>query len=100
MLESAWLFIGAVAILATGLALTTTDDGMAIMAGVLGFVTWGVWTWGSLDVRVVGDSVTYSFTMPSVTILGIAFAMVPAWIALTGPVDIVSRYRQPNAEDL
>lgn len=100
MLESAWIFIGVVAILATGAAVATTDDGVAIMAGVLGFITWGVWTYGSLDLRVVGDSVTYSFSMPSVTILGIALALIPGYIALTGPTEIINRHRQPDTEEL
>lgn len=100
MLESAWLFVGCVAILATAAAVLTNDDGVAIVAGVLGFVTWGVWTYGSLDVRAVGDSVTYTFSMPSLTILGIAFALIPAYIALTGPTEIINRHREPNAEEI
>lgn len=100
MLESAWLFVGAVAILATGLALYTTDNGVAMMMGTLGFITWGVWTFGSLDVRVVGDSVTYSFTMPAVTLLGIVLALVPGFIALTGPLDLVTRARSPDVDEI
>lgn len=94
MLESAWLFIGAVAILTTGAAVVTPDDGVAIVAGAMGFVSWGVWTFGSLNVRVIGDSVTYTFSMPSVTLLGIALALIPGYIAITGPVEIVGRARR------
>jgi len=100
MLESAWLFIGAVAVLVTAAAVLTTDDGVAIMAGVVGFILWGMWTWGSLDVRVVGDSVTYSFTMPGVTFVGIMLALIPGFIALTGPIDIAKRARTPEADDI
>lgn len=91
MLESGWLFVGVVAILATALALFTDDDGVAILAGTAGTITWGVWTYGTLNVRVVGDSVTYTFTMPSLTLLGIMLALLPAYIALTGPVELVAR---------
>lgn len=100
MLESAWLFIGVCAILATGLALYTNDNGVAMMMGVLGFVTWGVWTFGTLDVTVVGDSTTYSFTMPAVTILGIVLALVPGFIALTGPIDLIGRARRPEIDEV
>jgi len=91
MLQSGWLFVGLVAILATALALFTDDDGLAIIGGTAGTITWGVWTYGTLNVRVVGDAVTYTFTMPSLTLLGIALALLPAYIALTGPVELVQR---------
>lgn len=100
MLESAWLFTGVVAILSTGLALYTTDDGVAMMMGTLGFITWGVWAFGTLDVRVVGDSVTYSFTMPALTLLGVVLALVPGFIALTGPLDLVTRARRPDVDEI
>jgi len=82
MLESGWLFVGGVAVL------FVQDDGLAIIGGTAGTITWGVWTYGTLNVRVVGDAVTYTFTMPA---LRIALALVPAYIALTGPVELVQR---------
>lgn len=100
MLESAWLFIGVCALFATGLAVYTNDNGVAMMMGTLGFVTWGVWTFGTLDVTVVGDSTTFTFTMPAVTILGIVFALLPGYIALTGPIDLIGRARQPNVDEV
>lgn len=100
MIESAWLFTGGLATLATIGALLTTDDGMAIITGVLGFISWGVWTFGTLEVIVVRDAVTYSYSMPSITFVGLAFALVPAYIALTGPVEIVARYRKPSQDDV
>lgn len=101
MLESGWLFTGFVAILATAMALFVDDDGLAIVAGTAGTITWGIWTYGTLNVRVVGDSVTYTFTMPALTLLGIALAIVPAYIALTGPVELVQRaHGGTTTEDL
>ena len=91
MLESAWLFVGCLGVLATVGALVTSDDGVAIIAGVAGAITWGVWTYGTLDLVVVGDSVTYTFTMPSLTLLGLMLALIPSYVALTGPVELVGR---------
>lgn len=101
MLESAWLFVGGLAVLATVGTLLVQDDGLAIVAGVAGAVTWGVWTYGTLDIVVVGDSVTYTFTMPALTLLGVMFALVPSYVALTGPVELVGRARNgASTEDL
>ena len=100
MIAQAWLFVGGVAILASGLALLTDDDGLATLTGILGFVAWGVWTYGALDVNVVRDATVYGFSEPAVAILGIAFALVPGWIALTGPIEIVSRYRNVRQDQI
>ena len=110
MLQSAWLFIGVIALLVTGVSVLTktegarlipNDDAVAIYSGIVGFVSWGIWTYGSLDVRVVGDSVTYTFNMPAVTLFGVAMATIPAFIALTGPANIVRRAMdKPTADDL
>lgn len=100
MIESGWLFTGLLATLATAAAIITNDDGFAVMAGIVGFVTWGVWTFGSLNVEVFADSTTYTVSTPELTILGIAWALVPGYIALTGPVNIIQRYRDAEMRDL
>lgn len=110
MLESAWHFVGVVAILATGIAVSTktavagaypNDDGIAIFSGIVGFLSWGTWTYGTLAVDIVtntGSTVTQS--MPALTYFGIAMALVPGYIALTGPAEIISRYRDPQTKDV
>jgi len=100
VLESGWLFVGAVAAVATAGALLTEDDVLAIMAGVIGAVSWGLFSYGSLDVRVVGDSVTYSFTMASLALFGLMMVIPPAYVALTGPIEAVSRVRQTTQEEV
>jgi len=106
MLESAWLFVGTVAVLSTGAAvlapvLSPSDgDVLAIVLGVAGFVSWGVWTYGTLNIVVVGESVTYSFAQPSLTLLGVMLALVPGYVALTGPVEVVSRARDGDMRDV
>jgi hypothetical protein len=102
MLQSAWLGIGFIALCATAVAVSTktkgamlfpNDDGVAIYSGVVGFIAWGFVAYGSLNVRVAGDSTVHSFSMPSVTLFAVMMAVVPGFIALTGPVDIVRRAR-------
>jgi len=100
MILSAWLFIGLVAILATGLALFTSDNGMAILAGVSGTVSWGFWVFGSFNVQVVQDATVYTFTSPVIPFFGIGMALIPAYIAFTGPVEIVGRVRQTRQEEV
>jgi len=110
MLESAWLFIGFIALSVTavavltqtqGAALIPNDDGVAIVSGTVGFVSWAIWTYGTLDVEVVSDAGVEVFSMPSVTFFGIVMALIPAYVALTGPAEIIaSRYKDPRAEDL
>jgi hypothetical protein len=101
MLLAVWLFVGLVATLATGLALLTDDDGIAIFAGALGFVSWGTWTYGAFDIeRPIEGATELTFSEPAVAILGIGLALIPGFIALTGPVEIISRYRDPDLDDI
>ncbi|MGK7294864.1 MAG: hypothetical protein ACNS61_03425 [Candidatus Wenzhouxiangella sp. M2_3B_020] len=106
MLESAFLFVGRIAFVWTLVVvigatyLDDQDDALAIMGGVIGFVLWGVWTFGTLNIEVVGGGVSYTFSHPELTILGVALAMVPGYIALTGPIEIIGRYRDATMDDL
>lgn len=110
MLQSAWLFIGLIAILTTGIAVSTRtrfvgvyeqSNSVAITSGIAGFISWMYLAYGSLDVVIVGDSVTYSFSMPAVTIFAIMMGIIPGLIALTGPANLIeSRVRNPNSRDI
>lgn len=101
MLLAVWLFVGGVAILASGVALLTDDDGVAIVAGAVATVTWGVWTFGTLDIeRPVEGATGLSFTEPAVTLVGVVLAIVPLYIMLTGPVELISRAQDAGPEDV
>lgn len=110
MLESAWLFTGVLAILSTGVALSTQTqtvaqgpqaDGIAIMSGIAGFISWGIFAFGSLNVEVVAqDGSVNAFALPEVTLLAVMFALVPGLIALTGPTDIIARSRDPDTREV
>lgn len=111
MLQSAWLFVGTIAFLWTLVtifiaAYADPDPGagageaMATIGGVVGFILWGVWTFGALNITVVGDSTTFSFSHPELAILGVAMALVPGYIALTGPVELVKRARDTRMDQV
>lgn len=109
MLESAWLFVGRIAMVWTILTVAAavyvdpvddTGDGLAIIGGVVGFVLWGIWTFGTLEIELVEGSSTYTFQHPELTILGVVLALVPGYIALTGPIELINRARQPTSDEL
>jgi hypothetical protein len=110
MLESAWLFIGFIALSTTAVAVITktkgaalfpNDDAVAIYSGLVGFVSWAIWTYGTLNVEVVSNGSIQAFSMPAVTFFGLAMATIPGFIALTGPVSIARRAMDnPTADDI
>lgn len=109
MLESAWLFVGRIAFAWTVLTVIAavyvdpvddTGDGLATIGGVVGFILWGVWTFGALDVSVVDGSSTITFTHPELAILGVALSLVPGYIALTGPIELINRARDPRTDEI
>jgi hypothetical protein len=100
MLQLTMLFVGALAALVSMAAVVTDDDGIAIVAGTAGTVAWAVFIYGALNVRVVTDSGVESTTMPGVAIVGLMLAVVPLFIALTGPTELVSRARDAGPDDL
>lgn len=102
MLQSAWLLLGLLGAGATALAaLRERDDGLMLVFGAVGFVAWGLFAYGALEVEVVGDAVTYSFSMPAVAMFGVLAALVPGYLVLVGPAELVSdRVRKPRQEDL
>lgn len=109
MLQLTFLFVGVTAVLATGVALSTqteaaalfpNDDGIAIMSGVVGFLAWGFFAFGALNVEVVSNGSVVSTSMPQVTYFSIAMAVIPGYVALTGPVQIVRRARNTSAKDV
>lgn len=109
MLESAFLFVGTIAFIWTALTLgvamvvSPTDskgDAAVMVGGVVGFVLWGVWTYGTLNIEVVGDSTTFQFQHPELAILGVVMALIPGYLALEGPINLYERHRRGELDDL
>ena len=100
MLNTAWLFIGVVSVLITAGAILTPDDGWAILLGVAGFVSWGIFAYAALEITVPTDATTYQFTLPIVTMYGVIMSLIPGYIALTGPTEIVGRWRDADIDEI
>jgi len=100
MIASSWLFIGAVATLITFATILTPDDGWAIVLGVAGFVCWGLFSYGALEVTIVSGAVTYQYSMPVVGLFGVVMALIPGYIALTGPAELIGNFRGADADDV
>lgn len=109
MLESAWLFLGLMAFVMTLVALFAPawatarggdGDGLAIICGVVGFVLWGVWTFGTLEIVVISQGSELVYAESELTFLGVILALVPGYVALTGPIELVGRAFDPTLDDL
>jgi len=109
MILSAWLFVGAIAFLWTLVTLgaaaladprDTQGDGLTIIGGTIGFVLWGVWTYGTLEISVVSNGTELTFVHPELTILGVAMALIPGYLALTGPIELINRAREPRTDEI
>jgi len=108
MYVTAWLVLSALCLVWTGallfLATRTQTDvaGVSTLAGVIGLVLWLVWAWGALDIQVPSDDtareITYSH--PELALIGLLMAWLPAYIALTGPFELLKRYRQGDIDDV
>lgn len=102
MLESAWLFIGVLGAISSGITLMAQrdEDGLAMVFGTIGFVSWAIWSYGALTVEVADGGTVFQFAMPSLTFFGIAMALLPGYIALTGPIELIERHKSGDLEDL
>lgn len=108
MLESAWLLMGGLGTLWMLFSLISmtifhpSSGGSTIQffTAVLAFICYGVFTYGSLDVTVVGDSVTYSFTMPTISLAGLVLTVASLFLVLSEPIDALSQWKRPDPEEL
>lgn len=102
MLESTYLMTAAVSLIMTVLGIVIVKDwSLTTLLCTAAFVGWGIVAYGSLDVRVVGDAVTYTFSMPEVTVFAALMSLVPGYVALIGPAEAIGqRVGSPRQEDI
>jgi hypothetical protein len=101
MLLAAWLVVVALGVLSTAGALLTNDDGVAIVTGVLGFLKFGVAAFGAFELTVVdGAGGTLQFVETEVALLMLTLSLLPGYVALTGPVQIIQRVRDTRMEEI
>jgi len=82
----AWLFIGVIGAGATYLSLTTGNDQLAILTGLIGTVSWLLFAFLSLEVVEVSSGVQVTSRYPAMAAWGLAMAAPNFYIALTGPL--------------
>lgn len=86
----AWVFIGLIGAVSTYISLTTDDNQMAIMSGLIGGLSWMLFAYFSLEIAVYtqnGDRVITRY--PSMAAYGLAMAAPNIYVALTGPLELV-----------
>ena len=94
MLQSAWLFVGAIGGLSLGTAYLTTDDDAGIVSGALAAVAWALFGYGALGVETVTDSGVTTSSMPALAVLGGVLAALALLPVLRGPVGLLRGARQ------
>lgn len=89
MLQVHWLFLGSIAMVATGSVLITSID--EIIAGLAGAFAWGGFSLGSTNiVKTQGACCTYTTSEPMLGLLGGAMAIIMLGVALKGTVVMVA----------
>lgn len=77
--------------IATAKAVTTSDDGTAIVAGLLGLFSDALLAYGLFNVEVVTDSgVVSAGSYPPLALFALAGAIVAGIVALTGPLELLA----------
>lgn len=100
MILEGWLFIGAVGFVATYVTLTTSQDDVGIMFGLLGMLSWALFALQSLHVEVLAggktDPVSYSYA--AVCVWGLALAVANLYVVLNGPIAIIDQRDRADSE--
>jgi hypothetical protein len=87
----------AVGVLATAMALYTTDNGIAILAGVIGTFSSGLATYGLFNIEVVSNGeVVTAGAEPAIALFTATVAMLAAYPALTGPIDLIGENKDDD----
>jgi cytochrome c biogenesis protein CcdA len=90
MLQTLIIVLVGVGVLSTAAALYTTDNGIAILAGVVGSFSAGLATYGLFNIEVVSNGTVVAVgSQPAIALFTATLAMLAAYPALTGPIDLV-----------
>lgn len=100
MILEGWLFIGVVAFAATYVTLTTQQDDVGIMFGLVGLLSWAVFAFQSLHVEVLAGGVTdpVSYSFAAVSVWGIALAVANLYVVVNGPIAIIDQRGRADQE--
>jgi hypothetical protein len=85
----AWIFVGLVGAGATYVTLTTDSDQLAIIGGLIGFFSWGMFAWSALSITVYDGGTAHTTRYPAMAAYGLMLAAPNLYVALTGPLELV-----------
>lgn len=95
----AWLFVGLIGAGATFVSITTTDDQVAIISGLIGVFAWILFAYIALSVTTYDQAGTlHTDRYPAMTAFGLLMAMPNLFVALTGPLEIVRNRDELRSE--
>lgn len=98
-----WAFVGLVALVWSVVAIVgpallrdaEQADLLGIVAGVASFLSWALWSYVAFSIRLQsGEIVSY----PAVALFGVAMAIPGAYVALTGPFELLDPDQARAAE--
>ena len=84
----AWVFIGAVAFIATMVTIRTNDNDTAIITGLMATLGWLLFAFFSLSITVYDvNGNPHTTRYPAMAMFGLAMAAPNIYIAITGPLE-------------
>lgn len=94
-----WIFTGVVAAGATYVSITTENDQIAIISGLIGTVSWLLFAFYSLSITIYdANGSPQTDRYPAAAAWGLVMASPNLYIALTGPLEIVHNRDQVREE--
>jgi len=100
MLQSLIIMVSLVGVVSAGAAVVSTDNNVAIIAGLLGSGASGLSAFGLFNVQVVSSGTVVTVgSQPGLSLMMATVAFVSAIPALTGPLNIVGETRDRGGID-
>lgn len=94
----ALIFIGLVAAGATLISVTTDNDDIAIISGIIGSLSWFLFAYSSLSITTFEGGTAHTTRYPALAVWGVAMAVPDVIVALTGPLEIINDRDQLREE--
>jgi len=99
MIALAWVFLGAIGVVSTYLSLTADNDDLVIITGLIGTLAWLLFAFYALDVTIYDQAGTlHTDRYPAMALFGLAMAAPNLYIAITGPLELMSNRERLERE--
>lgn len=95
----AWVFVGFIGACASYISVTTDNDQVAIISGCIGLISWLLFAYFSLSITVYDTNGSpHTTRYPAMALWGLAMAAPNLYVALTGPLEILTDSSQLREE--